>query len=92
MDCIYEGETIHAVGSITPGEEATGPTYDCGGTPGCGPEIDECELTDENGDIIEDPDGKILEAIEDQIFESVDDEGCDGPDPDEAYDSARNGD
>lgn len=89
VDCIYDGETIHAVGTIEPGEAATGPTYDCGGTPGCGPEIDECVLTDESGNTIEDPDGKILEAIEDQIFESVEDEG---EDPDEENDARRNGD
>jgi hypothetical protein len=69
MTLTWEGESIQAVGSIDPGEAATGPTYDCGGTPGCPAMVDEVQFFAEDGSEIEDPDGKILAALEDTIME-----------------------
>ena len=33
-------------GTYQPGEAETGPTYDCGGTPGCGPSVEDLDIED----------------------------------------------
>lgn len=44
FETILRGHDVRVTGSIDPGEAATGPTYDCGGTPGCGPSLDELNV------------------------------------------------
>ena len=67
----YDGESLRAVGTIEPAEPATGPTYDCGGTPGCSAYVEDVKFTDENGVEVEDPNGEILKAVEDDILEQA---------------------
>ena len=77
LEVTYDGETLRAFGTIDPGEAPTGPTYDCGGTPGCGPTIEDVTFTREDGSEIEDPCGKILAAVEDDIMEQAGEESED---------------
>ena len=77
LTVIYDGEELRAVGTIEPSEPATGPTYDCGGTPGCSAYVEEVTFTDSDGKEVEDPDGKILAAVEDDILEKSGDDGDD---------------
>lgn len=77
-------EEVRVTGSIDPGEEPTGPTYDCGGTPGCGPTIDEFHIFVKIAGQwaeIEDREGKMADDLFDEIMESFGDDGpdCDGP-------------
>ena len=91
LEVVYDGETLRAVGTIDPGEPETGPTYDCGGTPGCSAYVEDCKFTYENGVEVEDPDGKILAAVEDDIMEQAsqdaEDDACEAA---EARADARN--
>ena len=101
MELVYDGESIRVEGSIDPGEKETGPTYDCGGTPGCGPSIEDFKAYSfvpsaipGCGAWVEIADTEaILKALEDEIMETVYDELCDdGPDPDEKHDADMSGD
>lgn len=94
-------EDCRVTGSIIPGEPPTGPTYDCGGTPGCGPELEDLRFyRDERkpGEKkpvwveIEDDDGAIQKSMTDDIFEASSQDYDDGPDPDEARDRRMCGD
>lgn len=83
MELRWDGEDILFVGKIEPGYPATGPTYDCGGTPGEGPSVTDYTFTNEAGEEIEDPDGRILDALEDKILEAYQDQIAD-----DKYDAA----
>ena len=71
MTLTYDGHAVRVTGRVTPGQPATGPTYDCGGTPPEPSEIEDFLVFDEAGHEIEDADGEILEALEDEIIEHV---------------------
>lgn len=62
------------------------------GYPAEGGEIEDFKAILPDGTELEDPDGKILEALSDDIYQAVDESRDDGPDPDDKYDSDRNGD
>ena len=79
LEVVYDGETLRAVGTIDPGEPETGPTYDCGGTPGEPAHVDEVIFT-RDGIEVEDPDGKILAAVEDDIMEQASQDAQDDAD------------
>lgn len=69
FETTYAGELVRVQGSVDPGEPATGPTYDCGGTPGCGPTIEDFHIFDEAGKELEDDDEFILSVLEAEIME-----------------------
>lgn len=65
-----DGVAVRIIGTVDPGEAPTGPTYDCGGTPGMPAHVDDYKVFDENGQEIDDSEGKILDDLEDEILES----------------------
>ena len=78
----YEGHSFRVVGTVDPGEPATGPTYDCGGTPGCGPCVENLSIelirkrkdgTVKKRDLGE-ASSKLMEALEPFILERLDNE------------------
>ncbi len=77
LTLVYDGEDIRAVGTIDTGEPPTGPSYDCGGTPGFPAHVDDVKFFAADGSEIEDPDGKILAAIEDEIIEKASEQFAD---------------
>ena len=94
-------EDCRVTGDLIPGEAATGPTYDCGGTPGCGPELDDLRFyRDERKEgskvavwvEVEDDDNNIEKSMTDDIYEAMEKDWDDGPDPDEARDRRMSGD
>lgn len=67
-------EDAHVTGRIIPGYPATGPTYDCGGTPAESPELDDVKIfrvIDGKEVEVEDGDGEIASALWDDIFEKA---------------------
>lgn len=93
MTLPWEDGEIRVTGTITAGYPATGPTYDCGGTPAEPPEIEDFQAFAFDGTEIEDTD-EILAALEDTIMEQAsEDADCDADDAAEARaDSMRMGD
>ena len=77
MTLVYDGEEVRVKGTIDPGEPETGPTWDCGGTPGCGPSIDDFNVFRGDGSKIEDTDGKIFAALEDEILRRASEDAAD---------------
>ena len=90
---LHDGQGINLTGYISRYCPATGPSLShAGGDPAEGGEIEDLVIKNDLGMVIEDPDNFIFDQVEDEIYEHCADADSDGPDPDEAYDSARNGD
>ena len=80
---------IRVVGEISRYIPAQGPTYDCGGQPAEGGEIEDYKIYEVSelngmGQEIEDHDGKILEAVYDDVMEQASEDAagdaCDAAD------------
>ncbi len=92
----YAYPTLDIEFSYTPGYAATGPSYDSGGEPGAGAEVEFLHATLVNDDGITTTAALIDQWGEDYLasnhgYEAACDQACDegGPDPDEAYERMR---
>ncbi len=82
FDTILRGRSVRVEGSIDPGEAPTGPSYACGGTPGCPASIDDLSIflirDRKDGKRAErelaDPKGKLYDELEYAILEYVDEQ------------------
>jgi hypothetical protein len=79
--------TVRINGEISPGYPATGPTYDCGGTPEEPPCVEDYEVwlvLWRNGRSVKErkieDDGKILEQLHDTILQQADEDRRDSDD------------
>ena len=76
---------IRVVGEISRYIPAQGPTWDCGGQPAEGGEIEDYTITDKaTGETIDDEDGKIIDAVYDDVMEQASEDAagdaCDAAD------------
>ena len=80
-EIVHKGHTLRVVGEVSRSWPGTGPTYDCGGTPPEGGDIEALTIflvrktkTGTKERLLEDPDGDLADKIEDAIYELAPDE------------------